>query len=191
MDSTWKRQFQHRMDGFAASTKGAGAVISIKVRVDSGCFHREHSPRAYGIIDEYLRANRSDDWRFEEHESGPELLIWVAAATSVVTLAASVLNVVSTIIKARSDGIARGDSAHAPIELVVRKVVSAEKVHEETVLRLFPLDPAEPKQIEVALTDGLTRLATSDSVGEPAPEKKRKKDAKKSTSVVRNRRRSR
>ena len=191
MDSTWKRDFRNRMEAFAASTQSAGEVVSIKVRVDSGCFHREHSPRAYGIIDEHLRANQSDDWRFEEHESGPELLVWVAAATSTVTLAASVLNLVSTIIKARSDGIARGDSAHAPIELVVRKVVSVEKVREETVLRLFPHDPAEPKQIEVALTDGLTRLATSGSVDEPAPKKRGKKDAKKSTSAVRNRRRSR
>ena len=101
MDSTWEQDFRHRLERLATSTRSAGQAVSIKVRVDSGCFHREHSPRAYKIIDEYLRANPSDDWRFEEHESGPEILVWVAAATSVVTLAASVLNLVSTIIRAR------------------------------------------------------------------------------------------
>ena len=52
--------------------------LSIKLRVVSGCFHREHSPHAYQLIDSHLNASPAE-LEFQEHESGPELLVYMAA----------------------------------------------------------------------------------------------------------------
>jgi len=75
----WRRIFDERMRRFAGrrGPRPEETAISIKVRVTGGCFHREHSPRAYGLIDQYLTKQPSvgSEIGFEEHESGPEILI--------------------------------------------------------------------------------------------------------------------
>lgn len=55
MDTRWQKAFQDRMRRFEKNrTARAGDIpVSIKIRVSSGCFHREHSPHAYEIIDQY------------------------------------------------------------------------------------------------------------------------------------------
>ena len=91
--------------------------VSIKVRVSSGCFHREHSPRAYDIIDRRLRSIPDDErtFVFEEHESGPEVLVYLAATTAGLVLAKSIVELITAIIKARSDGIRQGDHPEPPL----------------------------------------------------------------------------
>jgi len=78
VDGESQETFPNRMRGFEArrAPKPGEAAVSIKVRVTSGCFHREHSPRAYELIDRSLaKLSGSDDsFAFEEHESGPEIL---------------------------------------------------------------------------------------------------------------------
>jgi hypothetical protein len=79
VDTGWQETFRGRMRHFEserASLPGEAAV-SIEVRITSGCFHREHSPRAYELIDQSLRKLSPSDssFAFEEHESGPELLV--------------------------------------------------------------------------------------------------------------------
>jgi len=56
VDREWQETFRNRMRGFEArrAPKPGEAAVSIKVRVTSGCFHREHSPRAYQFIDAKL-----------------------------------------------------------------------------------------------------------------------------------------
>lgn len=51
MDREWQETFRNRMRGFEArrAPQPGEAAVSIKVRVASGCFHREHSPRAYEL----------------------------------------------------------------------------------------------------------------------------------------------
>jgi hypothetical protein len=53
MNASWEKDFQRRIDLFEAPylDKVKGAAISVKIRVTSGCFHREHSPYEYRIID--------------------------------------------------------------------------------------------------------------------------------------------
>jgi len=51
--------------------------------VTSGCFHREHSPHAYVLIDRDLDGlTRDPAVSFVEHENGPELLVELALATA-------------------------------------------------------------------------------------------------------------
>jgi len=102
MDAEWEKTFRSRMRNFKARLRPgtAGLPVSIKLRVRSGCFHREHSPRAYKLIDSRL-ARLSPNVQFIEHESGPELLVFLAVATAGITLTKSVLDLITAIIKAR------------------------------------------------------------------------------------------
>lgn len=125
MDATWQEIFRNRMRHFEArrELRPGEAAASIKVRVLSGCFHREHSPRAYELIDRDLSKLIGADatFGFEEHESGPEILAYVALTAAGVSLAANLINLVTAIIKARSEGISKGDSPSYPLEVIVRR----------------------------------------------------------------------
>ena len=59
MNSPWENEFRHRIETFEAlllaKGEGKAKAISIKIRVTGGCFHREHSPYAYRIIDTQLK----------------------------------------------------------------------------------------------------------------------------------------
>lgn len=158
MDEGWANQFRRRMNRFSTPRPGHGNAISIKIRPLGGCFHRQHSPHAYNLIDDHFRKCTSMDSHFEEHESGPELLVWLALGTAGITLAKSVIDLVTAIIKARSEGIKKGDSASAPIELIVRKVITEDKIIEEKVLRFDYKDDVNTEQIERALIKAVEKI---------------------------------
>jgi hypothetical protein len=166
----WQRTFRDRMKGFGRRRPPAlGEIaLSVKIRVTSGCFHREHSPRAYDLIDSSL-AGSTADLQFEEHESGPELLVYLAAATAGLTLAKSVIDLITAIIKARSEGVKKGDQPDAPLELIIRRIDDHTGFREETVLRIGHAEPADPDLIKNQVAESLKKLLkTSD-----APERKR------------------
>lgn len=158
MDEWWASQFHRRMNRFSTLRPGHGDAISIKVRPQGGCFHRQHSPQAYNLIDDCLRKCTSLDLQFEEHESGPELLVWLALGTAGITLAKSVIDLVTAIIKARSEGINKGDSPSDPVELIVRKVITPDKISEEKVLRFDYKDEINAEQIEKALIRAIEKI---------------------------------
>ncbi|HYU99029.1 MAG TPA: hypothetical protein VE977_09395 [Pyrinomonadaceae bacterium] len=134
-------------------------AVSIKIRVVSGYFHREHSPRAYELIDSQLAKIRSEsELAIGEHESGPELLAYLAVATSGITLAKSVIDLITAIIKARSEGVKDGDAPADPIELIVRRVGDDREFREEIVLRIGKQDRVDAKTIAKQLDESLRRL---------------------------------
>ena len=158
MDSTWGKAFQERMAGFAQRhNKQRGVPVSIKVRVISGCFHQQHSPRAYEIIDKAL-ARDNTEFEYVPHESGPELLVYVALGTAGITLAKSVIDLITTIIKARADGIKKGDQPSYPLEVIVRRIDEVRQVKEEVVLRTDHHEPVDVNVIERCLGEALQRL---------------------------------
>jgi hypothetical protein len=137
-----------------------GLAVSIKVRVTSGCFHREHSPQAYRMIDEYLHLHAQEDarWSFQEHESGPELLVYLALTTAGLSLAAGIINLVTAIIKARADGIKNGDHPDAPLEIIVRGHDQGGEFYEEQILRVESRSPLAREVIEKAMNQGLKAI---------------------------------
>ena len=159
MDAEWEKTFRNRMRGFETRRPQgeAGLPVSIKLRVSSGCFHREHSPRAYKLIDSQL-ARLSRDVEFVEHESGPELLVFIAVATAGITLTKSVLDLITAIIKARSEGIRKGDHPSEPIELTVRRANEGDNFREEIVVRVGHNDRVDGQAIEKALDAALRKL---------------------------------
>lgn len=171
VDPQWLDEFDRRMRRFASSVEPlAGSVpISVKVRITSGCFHREHSPNAYRAIDDYLNRSAPSDvaWSFEEHESGPEILLWLAATTAGFSFAKSVVDLITAIVKARAEGIKKGDGPSAPVEIIVR-LVDDREYHETKVIQLDPTDRVDAELIERALNQSLDQL----SLPEPRSTKK-------------------
>jgi hypothetical protein len=170
MDAEWQKTFRERMIRFEAgrSPREKAIAVSIKVRVSMGCFHREHSPNAYWLIDQSLRKlpRGPVELAFEEHESGPELLVYLAVAAAGITLAKSVIDLVTTIIKARSEGIKKGDRPSAPLELIVRRVDRGSEFREEVVLRVGHTDLIDEKVIQQRINEALDRLVRKNDVEE-------------------------
>jgi hypothetical protein len=162
MDDEWQKTFQERMRHFEerCPSRKNNVAVSIKIRVTLGCFHREHSPNAYRLIDRHLRNSTlsSGELVLEEHESGPELLVYLAVATASITLAKSVIDLITTIIKARAEGIKAGDTRTAPLELIVRRVDSAGEFREAVVLSVGHTDAIDEKAVEKRLNEALSRL---------------------------------
>ena len=155
------KEFRQRMDMFDEEPHGGnGLPVSIKVRVTSGCFHRKHSPHAYRLIDEYLQCHAPEDARrsFQEHESGPELLVYLALTTAGLSLSAAIINVVTAIIKARADGIKKGDHPDSPLEIIVRGHHRDGEFYEEQILRVDSRTPLAREMIENAMNQGLKAI---------------------------------
>ena len=172
MGDSWPDEFARRMRGFSEPFTGSGIPVSVKVRVASGCFHREDSPHAYRLIDAALRdpgLGRDVEWH--EHESGPELLVWIPFVTAGVAFSAAAINLVVSILKARSDGIKAGDRPREPLELIVRTTRPGEGVVQEKVLRFDPHDPVHAAVVGKALDEAARKMLPP----APAPKPVRKK----------------
>jgi hypothetical protein len=146
----WQTEFRERMSQFGARIPDGFTPVSIKVRVVSGCFHREHSPEAYRLIDDYVSSARLSEahYRIEEHESGPEILVYLAVTTAGLSLAKSVVELITAIIKARSEGIKRGDRPSDPLEVIVRGHTKDGEYTEEKILRIPTGTTITPKQLK-------------------------------------------
>jgi len=134
--------------------------VSIKVRDSSYHFDRGHSPHAYRLIDAHLSklSTADTDFSFEEHESGPELLVYLAMVTAGITLAKSLVDLIITIIKAKADGIKKGDPPSAPLELIVRRIENGCDVREEMILRIQRENHVDGNAIKRHLNGALRRL---------------------------------
>lgn len=169
MTGEWEADFRQRIHGFQMSRapRDGEIAVSMKVRVVSGCFHREHSPEAYALIDERLRslADGSGNLEVIEHESGPELLVLLELTAAGVTLTASIIGLVAAIIGARREGINRGDQPSEPVELIVRRIDFGETFREERILRVRPDESIDPAQLEALLRAALNRLVEDEGEG--------------------------
>jgi hypothetical protein len=175
MDPEWQKQFRDRMHRFEArSSEHPGDIaVSIKIRVVSGCFHREHSPRAYDLIDlQMMKLPPRPELGFEEHESGPELLVYLAVATAGITLAKSVIDLITAIIKARAEGVKKGDKPADPLELIVRRVDKGDEFHEEIMLRVGHKDSVDEKMIKKQVDQALRKLVRKDDATEGSKKKR-------------------
>lgn len=152
---SWDNELRHRLRDYEnrsrTNPKDNALSISIKVRVDSGCFHREHSPQAYDTIDKFLQADSSDSYGFIEHENGPELITQIEFISSIIIISASVIDFVNTIIKARTEGIKKGDRPNDDIELITRGFNKKGKLKEEKILRIKTGDNISKKNLDKQL----------------------------------------
>jgi hypothetical protein len=99
-----------------------------------------------------------DEFGFEEHESGPELLVYVALATASLSLAKSVVELIVEILKARSAGIKGGDHPSEPLELIVRRMDDKDQLREEVVFRIGHMDRVVKRRVQEQLRAALRRI---------------------------------
>lgn len=162
----WEETFKRRMHEFSRCAPGAekGEPVSIKIRVSGGCFHREHSPEAYKLIDKHISGMPESDFyfRFEEHESGPELLVYLAVTTAGISLAKSIIDLVVAILKARSEGIKKGDKPDAHLELIVRRVQKSDEFIEEKIMKINSVDLIDNKKIQKQIEKSVKDLIDKD-----------------------------
>lgn len=154
VDEHWLQGFRHTVGEFQRRQPGCGDVVSVKVRVESGCFHREHSPEAYKIIDAQLR-RLPECAEVIEHESGPELLLYLAVTAGALSLAKSVVELITEIFKARAAGIKKGDHPRDPLVLIVRRVDEKDEYREDVILRVGHTDAVDSDTIEKELTTAI------------------------------------
>lgn len=162
MNRLWGRVFKKRMDNFEVTgpSHGEGLPVSIKVRDESGWFHREHSPEAYAIIDDYWGSHAAKDMTLtvEERESGPEILVHLAVAAAGLILPRSVIDLVTAIVNARTDGVKKGDKPDAPMEIIVRGFYEGGKFYQETILRIDSGNSANAELVGKALSSSVDRI---------------------------------
>jgi len=162
MDKYWEEIFRERVSKFTIdhAVSSDAIVVSIKLRIRSGCFHREHSPEAYKLIDQALStyARQDSNVTLEEHETGPELLVFLAITTAGITLTKSLIDLITAIINARAKGIKRGDHPNDPVELIIRRVENGQEIKEEIILKVDQSDHVGKEQIQTLIGEGLKRL---------------------------------
>lgn len=173
----WINEFDRRMEEFEGSVTGEPDQfpVSIKVRVDSGCYDRGCCPAAHEIIDRELDSlRRSEETRFRyiKHESGPEILAYAGAAMG---LAASVIGLVTVIIQARAEGRKKGDRHDDPVTLIVRRIETDDKLLEERVMTFTGHEKVTPDRIAALLTGGAKRIAPKSRAKPKAKQPRRKK----------------
>lgn len=186
----WEQQLRTRLEDFSWRHEGNELPVSIKIRATSGCFHGSCCPAAYRIIHESLDQYRdSREFQFVPHESGPELLTFaivmaaVNGGTAVMNFSKSVIDLVTTIIKARSDGRKQGDKHDEPIELILRGFDKDGKLFEEKIIRIksgetLSSDTVE-KLLNVALQKNVASSANSRIEAKKQHPKKRGKPGKR------------
>jgi hypothetical protein len=105
------------------------------------------------MIDDYVRqADLSRiQYQIVEHETGPEILVYLSLTAAGLGFVKSIIDLITTIIKARSEGIKRGDVPNDPLELIVRGYLKDGEYFEEKILRIGPKSHPTSKQIKDAL----------------------------------------
>ncbi len=157
----WQEQIRSRLETFREHACKEGFAVSIKLRV-SQCFCREHhAPEANRLIDDYRRHHLFDtrEYEYVEHESGPELLLYFALGVSVLQVTKSAIDLVTAILKARSEGRKKGDNQHGPLVIVVRGFDPNGAFYEKEILKADLEAPPARSTVERCLTSVIQQVA--------------------------------
>lgn len=181
MITNWQNGIPRKRTILGKHKSGDGLPIEIKFQAQYDCFQRSYSPFAYELIGKYLLSLPPDTeyFIFEEHESGPEIIIFLAFGTAVLSLSKSIIDLVTTIINSRSKGIEKGDKSNYFINLIVRRKISNKKIDEEIALIITTNDPINSIEIEKNLNKALNKLLNQSKIAEETKKNRRKSKNKK------------
>ena len=155
IDPVWLDEFRQRIKEFSPDSGSDVIPVSIKLRIDSGCFCRNCAPSAHRIIEDYRHDSktRDDATKIIEHESGPEILTYLQPVATALALTTAVINLVVAIAKARSDGVKKGDKAGDPFELIIRRFDRDGGFSEEKILKIPANRDVNCEKLAQALMD--------------------------------------
>jgi hypothetical protein len=158
MSNSFEDELRDRFNSYHGNLLNpiGGIPVSVKLRVTGGCFHRDHSPKAYELIDADVHAsNFGKQVEFVEHESGPELLLLYISG---INLASSIINFISLVMKAQSEGVKKGDHHPEAMELIVRAFSDEGKLIEEKILRIDSHHYQKKEEFVHLVEDAVSRM---------------------------------
>ena len=90
----------------------------------------------------------------EQHESGPEIIVFLALATASLTLAKSIIDLISVTIK----GLSNEHKKHpSRIKISKRQLING-KVHEENLIEIdIPISKDTQKQLEEKIKQSIRK----------------------------------
>ncbi len=83
-----------------------------------------------------------------EHESGPEILVYVSLIAATFQLSSAIINLIKSIIDARKKGIENGDRPKDDLHLIVRGFNKNGDLEDETILTIKHIDNIDKKLIK-------------------------------------------
>ena len=101
--------------------------------------------------------------------------MYLSVTTAGLALAKSVIDLVTAIIKARTNGIKKGDKPKEPLELIVRRVQKEGEYHEKVVLRIEANTVVSEDMVREAIDGVLQKLPEHKSRKSPKTQKHSKK----------------
>ncbi len=158
MDDWWLNSFSmlHRLKTHRPARPG-DVPVWMKIRIDPTSEER-------ALIHRYFEkmASADADFEFETHESGPEILVYLAVTAAGVSLAKSVIDLITTIIKARSETWRKRDLPFKTLELIVRHVDERRGCSDEIILRLGQKEAHDETILDQRLMEALSEIAKSE-----------------------------
>ena len=140
--------------------------ITIKIRTEHGCFCRNHSRETNRLIDEIFQRNNSYEFDYHEHESGPEIIAWLALGTAGLTVTKSLIDLITAIINACKEGRKKGDNQGGKLMLIVRDTYRTENSTEEIVLEIYENDLIDSAKVKKAIESGVNNKFNKKHSGE-------------------------
>lgn len=156
----WTNEFKNRIQDFENQFNDEDSfALSIKIRIKSGCFHRDCSPEAFKIIDNEIEQHDFKKERIAliEHESGPEILVYVTLIAATFQLSSSIINLIKSIIDARKKGIENGDRPKDDLHLIVRGFNKNGDLEDETILTINHFDNIDKKLLKDLIEKSVTK----------------------------------
>ena len=129
--------------------------ITIKIRIEQGCFCEHHSPETNRLINEIMRGHDPREFDYYHHESGPEIIAWLALGTAGLTVTKSLIDLITAIINACKKGKAKNDNQHGKLILIVRDTHRTDSSEEEIVLELYENDTVTSEIVQKAIEKGV------------------------------------
>ncbi len=141
--------------------------ISIKLSPPSGCCCSDCWPETWRIVNQdispcgpikhegdALIKKDGNIFVLEQHESGPEILVFLALATASATLVKSIIDLITTII----EGLSTEHRKQPPhIKIVKRRLIKG-KFEEENLIEIdIPVSKNIEKQLEEKIKQSLNK----------------------------------
>jgi hypothetical protein len=147
----WQQEIRQRLERFNHGD-GKGLAVSIKVRVKSNCFCYDHSGHFHRMMDRDRHWDREgpSHWEYEEHESGPEWLLYLAltaaglgVAEKSLGIVKSVIDLVAVAVKSHREERGKRGQRPEPLVIVVRGFDSEGAFFEKPVMEIDENPPGD------------------------------------------------
>lgn len=151
-----------------ATPKQYDKYISIKLSPPSGCCCSHCWPKTWQIINQAIAPcgpvehegdalieKDGDRFVLESHESGPEIILYLALVTASLTVTKSVIDLVNTIIKGLSK---EKRKQPARLKITKRQIIKG-KIEEENIMEIdIPISEGMEKQLEEKINQAINKI---------------------------------